>query len=152
MLARLHRVYAWANLRLSEDGGDAVRQAEAALAAAVYARVDAAMKFVNNEILDLPEGTVARCLNDEPLLQVHRIELDDLMAMKPHMLSGETERVLASLGEVLDAPYMIYDRAKMGDMRFGPFTAAGTAMPNSFNLFESSYEIAPQVESTILQP
>jgi len=146
VLARLHRVYAWANLRLSEDGGDAVRQAEAALAAAVYARVDAAMKFVNNEILDLPEGTVARCLNDEPLLQVHRIELDDLMAMKPHMLSGETERVLASLGEVLDAPYMIYDRAKMGDMRFGPFTAAGTAMPNSFNLFESSYEIAPQVE------
>jgi len=146
LLARLQRVYAWANLRLSEDGGDAARQSEAALAAAVYARVDAAMKFVDSEILDLPEGTVARWLQDEPLLAVHRTELDDLMAVKPHMLSGETERVLASLGEVLDAPYMIYDRAKMGDMRFEPFTAAGTSMPNSYNLYESSYETAPRVE------
>jgi oligoendopeptidase F len=146
MLARLQRVYAYANLRLAEDGTDPARQADAALAASVYARVDAAMKFVDNEILDLPDGTVARWLQDEPLLQVHRTELDDLMDVKPHMLSGETERVLASLGEVLDAPYMIYDRAKTSDMRFGPFTVAGTSMPNTFNQYESAYEISPQAE------
>lgn len=146
LLARLQRVSAWANLRLSEDGGDPARQADAALAAAVYARVDAAMKFVDNEILDLPEGAIEKWLKDEPLLQVHRTELDDLMAVKPHMLSGETERVLASLGEVLDAPYMIYDRAKTGDMRFAAFTVDGAAMPNTFNQYESAYEIAPQVE------
>ena len=146
MLSRLQRAYGYANLRLSEDGTDPARQADAALAAAVYARVDAAMKFVDNEILDLPDGTVVRWLKEEPLLQVHRTELDDLLDVKPHMLSQESERVLASLGEVLDAPYMIYDRAKTSDMRFEPFDAAGATMPNTFNLYESMYETAPEVE------
>ena len=60
------------------------------------------------------------------------------------MLSPETERVLASLGEVLDAPYTIYSRAKTGDMQFAPFTdAAGNSHPNSFNLYQSTYEADP---------
>src|SRR5664279_275834 len=57
------------------------------------------------------------------------------------MLSPETERVLASLGEVLDAPYTIYGRTKTGDMHFAPFIdGAGTSHPSSFNLYQSSYE------------
>src|SRR3569623_154213 len=87
MQARLQRVWAFASLRQSEDGTDPARQADAALAAATYARVD------------------------------------------------------ASLGEVLDAPYMIYDRAKTSDMRFEPFTVAGESKPNTFNLYEWTYEI-----------
>ena len=51
--------------------------------------------------------------------------------------------MLASLGEVLDAPYTVYGRAKTGDMTFAPFTdAAGTSHPNSFNLYQSTYETA----------
>jgi oligoendopeptidase F len=146
MLARMQRASAFANLRLAEDGTDPVRQADAALSASVYARADAAMKFVDTEILALPGGTVREWLAAEPLLQVHRTDLDDLMALAPHMLSGETERVLASLGEVLDAPYMIYDRAKTSDMRFAPFAAGGKQMPNTFNQYESAYEIAPDTE------
>src|SRR6185312_7752492 len=137
---------AFANLRHAEDGTDAARQADAALAAAVYARCEAAMKFVDTEILALPDGAVESWLRAEPLLQVHRTDLDDLLAIKPHMLSGETERVLASLGEVLDAPYMIYDRAKTGDMRFEPFMARGASNPNSFNSYEWTYEISADVE------
>ncbi|HUR88779.1 MAG TPA: oligoendopeptidase F [Ramlibacter sp.] len=146
MLARLQRASGFANLRLSEDGTDPARQSDATLAAGVYARVEAAMKFVDTEILSLPDGTVAGWLRDEPLLQVHRTDLDDLMSLKPHMLSGETERVLASLGEVLDAPYTIYDRAKTSDMRFEAFPIKGAPTPNTFNLYEWTYEISPDTE------
>ena len=49
--------------------------------------------------------------------------------------------MLASLGEVLDAPYMIYNRSKSSDMQFAPFTdAAGTVYANSVNGFESNFE------------
>jgi oligoendopeptidase F len=146
LLARLQHVHTYAGLRLAEDGTDPARQADSATASAVYARVDAAIKFVDTEILELPGGTVAKWLETEPLLQVHRTELDDLMALKPHMLSAQTERVLASLGEVMEAPYTIYDRAKTSDMRFEPFTSGGRTHENTFNLYEWSYEISPDTE------
>ena len=143
LLARLDRVEAFAGLREAEDGGNAAHQADQSTAAALGARVRAAMSFVDTEILALPEGTLAPWLREAPALGVYRPTLDKLAALKPHMLSAETERVLASLGEVLDAPHTIYSRAKTGDMTFAPFTdAAGTSHPNSFNLYQSTYETA----------
>jgi oligoendopeptidase F len=118
LLARLDRVDAFAGLREAEDGGNAAHQADLSNAAALGARVHAAVKFVDSEILALPEGTLAAYLRDEPALSVYRPTLDELAALRPHMLSAETERVLASLGEVLDAPHTIYSRAKTGDVQF----------------------------------
>jgi oligoendopeptidase F len=144
LLARLDRVDAFAGLREAEDGGNAAHQADLSNAAAVGARVRAALKFVDSEILALPEGALAGWLRDEPALSVYRSSLDDLAALKPYMLSAETEHMLASLGEVLDAPYTIYSRAKTGDMQFASFTdAAGASHPNSFNLYQSIYEADP---------
>src|SRR6185436_3153112 len=118
LLARLERADAFAGLREAEDGGNAAHQADLSNSAAVGARVHAAVKFIDSEILALPEGTIAAWLRDEPALAVYRPTLDELAALKPHMLCAETERVLASLGEVLDAPHTIYSRAKTGDMDF----------------------------------
>ncbi|MEO7056446.1 MAG: oligoendopeptidase F [Caldimonas sp.] len=141
--ARLDRAATFASLREAEDGSNSEHQADQSIAAALCARLDAAIAFVDTEILALPEGTLAAWLRDEPSLAVYRPTLDKLAALRPHMLSAETERVLASLGEVLDAPYMIYNRTKTGDMAFAPFTdSAGTTHPNSFNLYQSTYETA----------
>ena len=77
----------------------------------------------------------------EPGLADFQLMLNDLLELRPHRLDAETERVLASLGEVLNAPYMIYSRSKSGDMQFAPFSdAAGTIYENSFNGFESNFE------------
>jgi oligoendopeptidase F len=144
LLARLDRVEAFAGLRESEDGSNAAHQADESTAAALGARVRAAVSFVDTEILALPDGTLATWLRAEPALGVYRPTLDKLTALKPHRLSAETERVLASIGEVLDAPYTVYNRAKTGDMAFAPFTdAVGTSHPNSFNLYQSKYETHP---------
>ncbi len=146
LMARLQRASIFAGLRHAEDGGDPARQADQAHAAGVSARVEAALKFVDTEILALPAGTVQRFFAQEPALAVHRTDLDDLASLRPHMLSSETERVLASLGEVLEAPYLIFQRSKSGDMRFEPFTAGGREYPNSFNLYEGTYEGAASTE------
>jgi oligoendopeptidase F len=77
----------------------------------------------------------------EPGLAAYKRMLDDLLALRPHRLGADTERALASLGEVLNAPYMIYNRSKSGDMQFAPFIDAhGTVHANSFNGFESRFE------------
>ena len=144
LCARLDRAATFAGLRESEDGGNPAHQADQSSASALCARVDAAIAFVDTEILDLPDGTLAAWLRESPLLGAYRPALDKLAALKPHMLCAETERVLASLAEVFEAPYTIYNRAKTGDMTFAPFAdAAGTTHPNSFNLYQSTYEAHP---------
>lgn len=146
LMARMQNASIYAGLRHAEDGGDPARQSDLAHATAVSARVEAAIKFVDTEILALPDGVVQRWLAEQPGLAVHRTDLEDLASLKPHMLSSETERVLASLGEVLEAPLMIFQRSKTSDMQFAPFTAQGREQPNSFNLYEWTYETAASAE------
>ncbi|MFN7726419.1 MAG: oligoendopeptidase F [Rubrivivax sp.] len=139
--ARLMRVGTFAYLRNAQDGTHPPYQAAVARVAALQARVDANSSFVDAEVLALPEGRLEQLMAQEPGLADFQVPLNLLLAQRPHRLGAETERVLAALGEVTDAPYMVYSRAKSGDMQFAPFTdAAGQTHANSFNGFESNYE------------
>ena len=138
---RFVRVNTYAYLRNAQDGTNPHYQAASARASALSARIDSSTAFVESEILALPDGLVAQYQAAEPALAAHRVALNDLMELRPHRLGAETERVLASLGEVLNAPYMVYNRSKSGDIQFAPFTnAAGEPYANSINGFESDYE------------
>lgn len=138
---RFARVNTYAYLRNAQDGTNPQYQAAAARAAALGARINSSIAFVESEILALPDGLVAQFQVAEPALAAHRVTLADVMALRPHRLGAETERVLASLGEVLNAPYLVYNRSKSGDIQFAPFTnGAGEHFANSINGFESDYE------------
>ena len=141
---RLMRVGYFAYLRYAQDGTNAGYQDALARVDALEARLEASTAFVDSEILQLPDGTVERFLAQDSALAVHSVHLHDLLETKPHRLSADTEQVLASLGEVLGAPSMIYDRSKAGDLQFAPFTdAQGTTRDNSVNLFEWTYDSHP---------
>jgi len=141
---RLMRVGYFAYLRYAQDGTNAGYQDALARVDALEARLEASTAFVEAEILQLPDGTVERFLAQDSALAVHSVHLHDLLETKPHRLSADTEQVLASLGEVLGAPSMIYDRSKAGDLQFAPFTdAQGVARDNSVNLFEWTYDSHP---------
>ena len=143
---RLMRAGTFAHLRNAQDGTDPQHQAALARVNALAARLHASTAFVDSEILELPDGTVERFLAQESNLAAHRVHLQDLLETKPHRLSADTEKVLASLGEVLGAPSMIYNRSKASDIQFEPFAdAQGAAHANSVNLFESTYESHPDV-------
>ena len=57
-------------------------------------------------------------MRELPGLEPYKRSLERLIEEKAHRLSPETEKVLASLGEVLDSPYRIYQRGKLADMTF----------------------------------
>ncbi len=139
---RHSRVAVFAYLRNAQDGSEPLAQSNTARVAALDAKVNTSIAFVDSEILQMPDGQIQQFMGIEPeLAAVHSVRLQDLLALKPHRLSSETERVLASLGEVLASPYVVYNRSKTSDMVFAPFTdAAGTGYANSINAFESNYE------------
>ncbi len=139
--ARLMRVASFAHLRNAQDGTDPRHQAAVARVSALHARVGASTALVDAEILGFPDGLLEQFLAAEPGLADFRQLLDDLLALRPHRLGAETERVLAAPGDLLNSPYMVYNRSKSGDLQFAPFTdAAGTRHANSFNGFESAFE------------
>ena len=139
--ARLMRVSVFALLRNAQDGSDPKYQAAMARVSALHARVGASSSFVDSEILAFADGRVEQFMDSEPGLADFKTCLNDLLVLRPHRLGADTERVLASLGEVLNAPYMIYSRSKSSDLQFEPFSDdAGAVYANSVNGFESNFE------------
>ena len=139
--ARLVRVSTFAHLRNAQDGTDPQHQTAMARVAALQARVGAGTRFIDSEIQALPDDRLAQFRAAEPGLAAFERHLDELLAQRPHRLGAETERVLAALGEVLNAPAMVYNRSKSSDLQLAPFSDdAGRTYANSVNGFESGFE------------
>ncbi len=134
-------VMSYASLGLATDGTSAANQVAAGRVGALMARLQAETSFIRTEPLALPEGTLERYMAAEPGLEPFRRTIERMLEEKPHILGAETEVALAALGEVLDAPGMIYNRSKASDLAFDPVTDKnGTVLPMSFPGYEGRYE------------
>ncbi|MGE7270571.1 oligoendopeptidase F [Brevibacillus panacihumi] len=143
LAVQLIQLHTYASLRLSEDGTNPANQSRSAQVGDIASQIQSSLSFIRSEILDLPDGSLERFLDEEPGLLPFRKKLLDLYAAKPYRLSAETEAALAALGEVFSAPYLIYNRSKLSDMRFDSVAdSAGVMKPVSFALFESDYEMS----------
>ncbi|MBE0449566.1 MAG: oligoendopeptidase F [Clostridia bacterium] len=133
----------YSNLLQAEDGTNTKNQENSMIFATFSTGILAKITFINSEITALDEPEYISLFDDEPKLMAFRLYLDDLYKEKSHMLSPESEKVLASLGEITSAPYRIYSISKAADMTFSDFTdSSGKTYPNSFALYESKYEFS----------
>jgi len=136
------KVLSYASLNQSADGTDPEFSANASRAASMSARIQAETSFVQSEALALPDGTLLSYLARETALAPYRVTIEKWIASKPHVLSQESEKVLAALGEVLDAPANIYERSRTADMAFGPVTdSKGSSYPMSFARYDGDADI-----------
>ncbi len=146
LIRRAAPVGLYAYLRLAEDGSNPANQAMMGRSAAMQAQIGAALAFIEPEVLSLPAGTVERYLKEEPRLHPFRRRLERILDDKPYVLTFETEAALAMLGEVMNAPQMLYERAKSSDMHFDSVVdSEGKETPVSFATYEVMLEKSPDV-------
>lgn len=144
LLERLVRAAAYTHLRKSEDLTNPVNQADASRMAALQAKLNAGLSFIQSEILEFPENQVETYIKKEKGLEPFSKMLSEIMERKPYKLAPETEEALAVLGEVHDAPYKIFGMAKLADMQFSPIQDRnGNELANSFALYEGKYMFSP---------
>ncbi|MPQ26397.1 oligoendopeptidase F [Bacillus paralicheniformis] len=144
LLERLVRAAACTHLRKSEDLTNPVNQADASRMAALQAKLNAGLSFIQSEILEFPENQVETYIKSEKGLEPFSKMLTEIMERKPYKLAPETEEALAVLGEVHDAPYKIFGMAKLADMQFSPIQDRnGNELANSFALYEGKYMFSP---------
>ncbi|MCY0895404.1 MAG: oligoendopeptidase F [Alicyclobacillaceae bacterium] len=147
LMEQFVRVSTYASLRQSEDGTNPANQANSGKMAAVSAEISAGLAFINSEIAALPDGVVENFLEEYPELSVYRKSLQEILDYKPYLLSPQTEATLASLGQALNGPYLIYQRGKSADMQFRAVKdSSGAEHTVSFALYEDVYEFTADTE------
>ena len=127
----------YTSLAVSVDYTDTEAQKKDAKMSALAAEIGSRLSFIESEIADAPEELI-RAAMDKTERAKHY--LAEILREKPHRLSAETEKVLAALSPVFNAPYEIYHMTKLADMKFGSFTVNGKEYPLGYSLFEDEYE------------
>ena len=133
----LYQTTSYTSLAVSVDYTDTEAQKKDAKITALAAEIGSRLSFIESEIADAPEELI-RAAMDKTGRAKHY--LAEILREKPHRLSAETEKVLAALSPVFNAPYDIYHMTKLADMKFGSFTVNGREYPLGYSLFEDEYE------------
>lgn len=133
----LYQTTSYTSLAVSVDYTDTEAQKKDAKLSALAAEVESRLSFIESEIADAPEELI-RAAMDKTERAKHY--LAEILREKPHRLSAETEKVLAALSPVFNAPYDIYHMTKLADMKFDSFTVNGKEYPLGYSLFEDEYE------------
>ncbi len=93
--------------------------------------------FVENEITEADSKVLEKAVKIGGTVSG---KIKDILRAKPHILSPDTEKALASLSEFMGTPYDIYKQAKLSDMKFDDFSVNGKSYPLGYALFEDEYE------------
>ena len=131
------------NLAASVDYNDPKLQENDEVMSRLCAELISRLSFIDSELTAQPDSVLeAAIAKGGP----NTGYLKELLRWKPHQLEPETERVLAALSPTLGTPYSVYNMAKLADMRFPSFNAAGEEHPLGYSLFEDKYEYDPCTE------
>lgn len=133
----LYQTTSYTSLAVSVDYTDTEAQKKDAKMSALAAEIGSRLSFIESESADAPEELI-RAAMDKTGRAKHY--LAEILREKPHRLGAETEKVLAALSPVFNAPYDIYHMTKLADMKFGSFTVKGKEYPLGYSLFEDEYE------------
>lgn len=114
----LGRLYSYASLKRSEDNAVAEAQARVERIKMLGTRLASATAFVEPEILELDDQTVAQFLQDEPGLKLYEYYLQKLHRRRAHIRSAEVEDVLAQAYEATSGSGNVYKMFGDADLKF----------------------------------
>jgi len=103
----------------------------------ISSEIESKMSFIESEIIQIDEEIIKKAMEKS---EENRGYLKEILRGKEYVLPPSAEKVLAALSNTLDAPYKIYNQAKLADMDFGKFEVDGEEYPLSFVLFEGEWE------------
>ncbi len=101
-----------------EDTRNSAYQAMTGKFISAAVAIDAATSFETPEIMTIPDSTLDGFYAQYPNLERYRRYLTDLRRRKDHVLSAQEEKLMASTGEMAQAPNKIYGMLADADMKF----------------------------------
>jgi oligoendopeptidase F len=118
----LARTYVYASMLADQDTRDTTHEGMRQEMVRIASAFSAAAAFIAPELLELPDGTIARFIASEPRLAPYRFYLEDVARHAPHTLSPTEEKLLADLGPLASSPSGIYNVLTNADFPFPTVT------------------------------
>jgi oligoendopeptidase F len=112
------KLYVYAHQKSDEDTANTEFQVLKNRIDSFMAEFGSATAYFTPEILELPEGTIDRLLKEEPKLKLYSFQLEQILKMKPHILTKSEEELLAAVSDCLEAPENIFNMLSNADMKF----------------------------------
>ncbi|MCP4268715.1 MAG: oligoendopeptidase F [Candidatus Brocadiaceae bacterium] len=118
-------LYVYANVRFFEDTGNAVYEEMKGRIELLVSKISAETVFIKKELSSLSKEDIDRIINKSSQLSEYRFFLEGYARYNPHILSEETETVLAELGIALGKPDDIFSAFNDNNISFEIFEHKG---------------------------
>ncbi len=139
----LTKIYTYAHLRHDEDVTEETYKQAYAKAVSTLHAFRQALSWVEPEILTLPPS-----ITSDPVLKNYHIYLQNILRLKPHVLSPSEESLMALMGKALDTPYQTFGAFNHGDLKFPDVQdAQGNAKP----LTHGTYQLYLKSQDRVLR-
>ena len=115
---RLSRLYGYASCKGDEDTGNGFYQDMRAKAIGTLVAIQSAAAFATPEIMAIDEDTLNLFYAAQPELETYRRSIYQIRRRKDHILSPAEERLLASAGEMANAPEHVASTFRDADLTF----------------------------------
>ncbi|NMA93581.1 MAG: oligoendopeptidase F [Clostridiales bacterium] len=121
---KLEKAFTYAMHKKDEDNRVSQFQALAGACMAAGAKVSEQLSFFEPELSEIPEEKLREWIESEEGLKVYAHSIDELIRKKPHILSKEEEKILASLSEISWVMHESYSMLCDADFSFGSIEGA----------------------------
>jgi len=111
-----YRLYIYASLKSDMDLRDQDNMARTKKIREVFINFGQLASFVSPELAAIPDETIQKFLKEEPKLEIHRMDLEDISRMKMHTLSNLEEALMAKTGMITGiagSAYNVFSNAEM---------------------------------------
>ena len=125
--ALIWRIRWYAAMQVKVDVTDQKAAAQHSQALELIARVEAALAYLDPELLALDPGAFAALCAEEPALSIYAHYVEALRRRAAHVRSVEVETLLAQVSELTRAPYETYKALVNGELAFGSVTTTDGA-------------------------
>lgn len=108
----------YAHLRSDEDTANPTYQALRDKVYAYFAELKSMQSFFVPELLSLSEENIKKEIEKNPELKMYSFMIEDILKMKPHVLTKDKEELVAAVSDCLQAPDKIFSMLSDADMTF----------------------------------
>lgn len=143
ILAIIEKTYNYAEITLEADNTDINVQKRYAFLTQKLANFESRCSFFDLSLASLSLDSFNEILKKD---SSYKYFIEKIKNKKSHMLSKQTEEVMAKLSPVFDSFYKNYGDMKFSDISFKDYVANGKNMPLSYNIFEEYTEYDKDTE------
>ena len=114
----LDKLYVYVYMLKDLDSKDEISSVKLQEIQSVYTEYSVSAAWITPEILEIPQATMEKWIEENPELKDQRFGLMEIYRLQGHVLDEGKEKLLSYYGQYMGAPHDIYAELSISDMKW----------------------------------